>query len=248
MTASEWADFLSKGTSQAFPNVKRSDVVSGLKDRLTEPKKISQKNTSLCGAASLMFCLARLKDEMYAQYISDLYMNGTGWIGKLKVQPGDDCKKYSPSTSSGIHPVDWVALASLRDSENDAFDYDSPSCETGGITMPEDLLDWFKQAGFSKDSNVTNLVFTKGKKEIEDASTKFTHDQSVCLFINSNMLTDPSSRSAIPTHWIVLQSAVTIAGGNITFDYYSWGKIDTLDISFDDFGKNFYGYIASSSK
>jgi hypothetical protein len=247
LTANDWVKSLSKGTKQAFQNIKRNDVVSGLKDRLAAPKRIAQANTSLCGPACFMYCVASLKSDSYAGYVTTLYEVGAGSIGKLLVQPGDDCKEYAPSTSSGIHPVDWVALASLRDSENDAFDYDAPSDEAGGITMPEDLLDWFIQAGFCRGANITNLVFTKSQKEIEDASTRFYQYQSVCLFINANMLQNPSSQSWTPDHWVVLTSPITIKKDNINFEVYSWGSIQKVDTTVNNFCKNFYGYISSSS-
>ena len=45
----------------------------------------------------------------------DLYDKGQAQFGTLKVKPGDACRNYDPKK---IAPVDWVALASLRDSDN----------------------------------------------------------------------------------------------------------------------------------
>jgi hypothetical protein len=246
-TALEWISELSNGKDQAFPSVKRADVVDGLKTRLAKPQLIDQANTSLCGCACLMYCLAKLKDAVYAQYVVELYQTGKGKIGSLSVEPSSDCKKYAPSTAKGIHPVDWLALASLRDSENDLFDYQSPSNEVGGITMPGDLVDWFKDAGFSKDANITNLVFTKGEGTIKDAGTRYSNNHSVCLFINANLLNNPSDSSTFPDHWVVMTSPVTTDKGQVKLSVFSWGDIHPIDLKVDVFCKNFYGFISSSS-
>src|SRR5688500_7765792 len=102
-TAQQWLGDLTSGTAQAFPNIKRSDMASGLTDRLARPSRIDQANTSLCGAACLMYSLASLKDAAYAQYVVELYNTGKSTIGSLKVAPGSDCKAYGPTTGTGIH-------------------------------------------------------------------------------------------------------------------------------------------------
>src|SRR5690349_226344 len=93
-TAQEWITELANGKEQAFPNISRADVVSGLRARIASPVKIDQANTSLCGAASLMYCLASRKPDVYAQYVAELYQTGKGRLGKLKVEPGKDCRAY----------------------------------------------------------------------------------------------------------------------------------------------------------
>lgn len=246
-TAQEWLGDLSTGTSHAYPNIKRSEMVAGLRKRLGSPASIDQANTSLCGAACLMYCLASLKAAAYAQYVVELYHTGKAKLGRLSVEPSSDCKKYKPDPAKGIHPVDWVALASLRDSENDVFDYDEPSDEVGGITMPGDLVDWFKDSGFSKDANFTNFVFTKDEGCIRAAGNRYRHTHSVCLFVNGNLFERPSEGSWIPNHWVVLASPVTIKNKRVSLSAFTWGAISQVDLPVDSFCKNFYGYISSSA-
>lgn len=246
-SAQDWLHELAVGTDQAFPNIRRSEVVDGLRDRLTAPTLISQKDTSLCGPASLMFCLASAKPALYARYVVELYQTGRSTVGRLTVEPGTDCKAYQATAASGIHPADWVALASLRDSENDMLDYDAPSCEAGGVTMPGDLLDWFKDVGFSKDANVTNLVFSKDEATLRAASGRRDHNHHVCLFINANMLSNPGEDSLTPDHWVVLQSPVTVDAGRAKFSVYTWGGVRSVDHAVGEVCENFYGYISSSA-
>ena len=248
-TAQEWVTELTNGKDQAWPNIKRAEMVSGLKARLAKPSVIDQANTSLCGPASLMYCLATAKDAVYAQYVVELYQTGKATLGKLTVQPGSSCKRYAATAGDRIHPVDWVTLAGLRDSENDSFDYDTPSAEVGGITMPGDLIDWFKDSGFSKDTNKTNLVFNKWHEDLVEAGSKYLQGHSVCLFINANMLNSPKEGSAFPDHWVVLASPVkTVARTACAeFTIFTWGGTRDVSIRVEYLSKNFYGYISSSS-
>ncbi len=167
---------------------------------------------------------------------------GPGWVARTAAAsaPADPAK--------GIHPVDCVALASLRDSGNDFLEYDGPSDEAGGITMPGDLVGWFKDAGFSKDANYTNFVFTKDVKNLVGASDRFAHGHSVCLFINSNMLGKAHEESWFPDHWVVLASPVTFADGKATFSVYTWGSLRTVAPRPNVLCENLYGYISSSPR
>ncbi|MDR3213434.1 MAG: hypothetical protein LBT71_05900, partial [Azoarcus sp.] len=64
-----------------------------------------------------MYCIARENPDAYGEYVLDLAMTGEGRIGNLVVKPGTDCRKAGPDAKN-IAPVDWVALASLRDTSN----------------------------------------------------------------------------------------------------------------------------------
>ena len=73
--------------------------------------------------------------HLYTQYVIDLYRTGEARIGDLHVKPSAGCRAYQ-SPRDKIHPVDWIALASLRDSENSFLDYSSANDTAAGITIP----------------------------------------------------------------------------------------------------------------
>jgi hypothetical protein len=247
-TAQQWVNELGTGTSQAFPNIKRADMVAGLQARLAAPWTIHQADASLCGPASLMYSLASLKSALYAQYVVELYQLGQVRLGHLSVVPGPGCKKYKPVIAMGrIHPVDWVALASLRDSENEGlFAYDEASDQIGGITLPGKLVDWFKASGFRADANYTNFVVNKDVGCIRGAANRFSQRHTVCLFIDANLIlapTDPFPH--IANHWAVMAAPVSIKGKHVTTSLYSWGKIQKVNLPIDAFCGKFYGYVSA---
>jgi hypothetical protein len=248
------AAFAARGGGGVFPHIQRSDVALGLRARVDQPSLISQQSSSLCGPAALVFDLATHDPVRYAQYVIDLYERGVADVKQLHVKAGSDLRAYDPSGL--INPADWIALASLRDSENFFFDYQSVDTEFGGITLPGDLVSWFKKIGYTKVINDTNLITDKNEANIREADRLYKDDYWVCLFINDSMLKaaeqDQGSMSA--SHWVVLTSPLTIAAGTISFQVFSWGDGHrqvpdagkgshalTLGHFFDDY----YGYVAA---
>ena len=244
------AAFAARTGPGAFIHIVRADVASGLTARVDRPSLINQAGSSLCGPSSLLFNLATRDPVTYVKFIIGLYERGDARIGQLEVKPGKDLKGYDPAGK--IAPADWIGLASLRDSENWFYDYQSVDDEFAGITLPSHLEGWFKKIGFSKVINETNLVFGKAEGSIVAADRLYKDNYWVCLFINANLLSaaDQGSGSATPDHWVVLQSDVTITAGNIAFDVYTWGDghrhvPSTPPLSVASFSRNYYGYVAA---
>ena len=100
----------------------------------------------------------RREPEDFARYVIDLYETGRAKIGSLEVKPGADCRNYRV-VADDVAAVDWVALASLRDGGNALLDYQSPSNEAAGITLPGTLASWFRAGDFRPVENKTNLFF-----------------------------------------------------------------------------------------
>ena len=206
--------------------VSRSAFAMDLMDHINSPSLIHQRNTSLCGPAAFLYSLLQKTPETYAQFVIDLYEKGHAKIGGLEVKPGSDCKGFSvPSGGSSgpsklrrvISAVDWVSLASLRDSSNVFLDYDSPSVEAGGITMPSGLAGWFKTSWKFQDVvNRTNLYLNKDLFTLVQAHQKFCAGHKVCLFIGANVLEGTEGGKIVPDHWVLLSSQISINGSLAT--------------------------------
>jgi outer membrane protein OmpA-like peptidoglycan-associated protein len=253
-TAQQWVTELATGTAQAFPHIKRTDVLVGLTQRLATPAFIDQEDASLCGPACFMYCLASRKNSAYAQYVVELYQTGKATLGRLTVEPSAACKAYAPGLNNGIdpHPVDWVALAGLRDSENtrptpfDFNPYDETSDQYAGITLPRELKKWFKMSGFTAVADYTNLVLTQDAACINAAGNRYLHRHCVCLFIDINLLEQPNHPiPTVPNHWVVLTSPVAVKQKRVSFRVYSWGGMHKVDLPVEVFEKKFYGYVSA---
>jgi hypothetical protein len=204
----------------AFPNIAKHDVLDGLDDRVRDPYKIDQDNASLCGPASFFYALAKGNPIEYVKFAWSLYETGEATLNHLKVKPSEATKKYTPVPGRyQIEAVDWVVLASLRDSENSNFRYDEPSDAFAGITMPSEIESWFKQSGFRQIINKANIVGNGDVKSLLAAHTYQSQQYAVALFINMNILVSSSNKSivaAFPNHWVVLNSDVHVNGQVLT--------------------------------
>ena len=240
----------------AFKRIARGPVAAGLRSRLADPNLIKQGPSSLCGPSVLVRAVASTDPVAYVTYVISLYETGRAQLGDLRVAAGSDLLEYDPGTQ--LDPADWIAIASLRDSENWFFDYQDPSNMVGGITMPSAVEKWFKKVGFREVINDTNVLATKDEANLRRASDLWSKDYWVCLFVNADMLSDKidevRSRSLTPDHWIALTSAVTISGdkSSVSFTVYSWGKghrpvpYTAGDVvSLGDLLHNYYGYVAA---
>ena len=247
------ADFAAGSGTSAFPAFTRATIVAGLRERVADPTKIDTTSVNLCGPAALFYCLAKDNPDLYVQYVVDLFTKGEANIGKLKVKPGRDCRNARPDTSQ-IAPVDWIALASLRDSENAILDYESIDDTVAGATMPSGLAAWFTACGYSQVRNDTNVFICKGRGAIDTAHQLRLQGRRVCLFICDNMLyrDHDTDLSLHPDHWVVLESPASVVNGTISIRVFSWGRIcmvpptGTLDV--DHFCRNFYGFVAALPK
>ena len=145
------ARFASETGKGVFEHIRRADVAAGLKERIVDANKIDQRGSSLCGPTVLVRTIASTDPVAYVRYVTDLYDHGRSVIGRLVVEPGEDLRSYD--LAQQLNAADWIALASLRDSENFLFDYDEVSDQFSGITLPSHLEDWFREAGFFRRSS-----------------------------------------------------------------------------------------------
>src|SRR5437899_11272972 len=84
------------------------------------------------------------KPELYVQYVIDLFTTGKARIGSLEVKPGLACRVYQPPKGK-IAPVDWVALASLRDSDNLVMDIASVHDDVASRSRGREFASWLSQ-------------------------------------------------------------------------------------------------------
>jgi hypothetical protein len=257
-------DFLQKTRRTAFPKLDLDEVGVGMLMRIASPGLVQQGDASLCGPAVFMFNLLTDNPVQYARFAIDLFSTGKGKIGRLQIEPGKDVRNHSPGK---IDQVDWLTMASLRDSENWFLDYDVSKdridMRISGMTPPGELAKWFRLAGFSDIRNETNLtnITHKGAATVNDANELWANGYRVCLFISGNMMAEDeqSSRGDITTrHWIVQRSRIDLSGGKAKLKVFSWGEGNyeiphpnwqgkKRDLSDDEFLQNFYGYVAAKA-
>ena len=267
-------DFLMKNGRTYFPKLSRQHVGIGMLLRIGNPGMIRQGAASLCGPAAMMFNYASDWPVAYVRFAIDMYEKGKANLGRLLIKPGSDVRDYTPPRS--ISPVDWLTMASIRDSENWFLDFDDTGriSDMAGITLPSEMEQWMRKAGYSdvrENTNLTNMMH-KGIGTVDAANALYQKGYRVCLFISANMaedmtqsgksLTDwkdmgeddQSRRGSIMTrHWVVQRSLIDKSGGNIKLKIFTWGNGDysipvgSRNLPAEHFLMNFYGYVAGKA-
>jgi hypothetical protein len=206
-------EFLNSTVPPAFSCIKntrqdRDNFVDALDKRRKDPLLIHQQETSLCGPAAFMYCIAREKPDDYGIYVLDLAMTGKGRLGKLEAAPEAGCRNASVGK---IAPVDWVALGGLRDSPGARLDkHDS---QWSGMTRGATLAGWFKDTGWFEASNVTDFIPSRSRPLDDLLRINMLPAGYVCLLLNSKVLTGKPTTWNGATHWVVLGDGDGKGGG-----------------------------------
>lgn len=242
-------EFASESRHSAFSALPRQQIALELMERIANPGSIGQGTSSLCGPAAFFYCLAKDSPEKYVQCVIDLYDTGVAMVGHLKLAPGPACRGAAPDHHA-IAAIDWLTLASLRDSENVLLDYSGVNCKAAGITLPGQLASWFRKAGYRHVENMTSVWRSVNQSGFDDLLAKNAGKFHVCLFVNSTMCKDPlyqnvyryaglysirglfgrlknllrgRQRSLIPNHWVVVSKALDKTHSS-SFAIYNWGN------------------------
>lgn len=238
-------------------------ILHDLRQRISSPWLIDQHTSSLCGPAALFYCLAKDAPQLYVQCMIDLFCTGSATVHNLSLTPSSGCR--SARVPTGMSPVDWVMLASLRDSSNSFFNYDSASDQFSGITLPGHLKRWFEQVGYSSVRERSNLYFDGGIDNLIEAQNAFNANKNVCLFISAKALSLPFAVSVIPNHWVVMsrpflvgsplnsiycQNLDDIEEKKFSLPVFTWGRekyeLNAQDLSVGEFGDYYFGYVSAS--
>jgi hypothetical protein len=192
--ASKRAQFLNSTQPFAFdciPATNRQMFIKDLEDRQKTPVLIDQAVTMLCGPAAFMYCIAREKPDDYGEYVLDLALSGEGNLGGLHVKPGADCR--ATPLAGQIHPIDWIALASLRDASNAFADMDDTDDRFAGITTGSDLKAWFNKTGWFPNGvlDASNWVANQSLDNLLEVNVR-SPKAYVCLCIRAAII-EPSS-------------------------------------------------------
>lgn len=213
------------------------------------PAYPDQDRTSLCGPAAFFYALLMDRPDLYARSIIELWETGETTIGQLHIKPSHACrnpKNFSRfATGDRIPPIDWISLASLRDSENGLFSYDSPDDQVAGITLPNALESWFVKAGAAVvfDNIQLSSISLDRLNELLGFLAPTHH---VVSLVNAAMV--DGGVGVGKNHWIVWEGAPETSSGVITSTtppgkrithskFFSWGMVGHLVTRGDTLGQ-----------
>lgn len=198
----------------------------------------NQQDTSLCGPAAFFYALLMDRPDLYAQAITELWETGETKIGGLHIKPSYDCRNpsnFSDSTEGDrISAIDWISLASLRDSENAFMDYDSPGDQVAGITLPSKLKSWFVLAGATILFDNIQYRWHINQAQFLELLSHLEPHRHVTSLVCATMV--EGGMGVGKNHWITWEQAPQTQSGTITSgtnpselisnsSLFSWGYV-----------------------
>ncbi|KYK92215.1 hypothetical protein, partial [Aggregatibacter actinomycetemcomitans] len=195
-----------RGKTHSNDPFDKREIATQIKNRLAEPYP-DQDETSLCGPAAFYYCLLKDRPDIYDKVAKLLWTYGKVKIGDLEIKPGYDCRH--PSRIDGVSALDWLTLASLRDSSNTFRDYDEVSDQVPGITLPSGLVDWFIKIGSKEIAKNTNLFFSRSLASLVELNQYYVDNSHTLLFV-AHKIINGSSATNTKDHWVVLTSSITV--------------------------------------
>lgn len=225
-------------------------VEASLFARIKEPYP-DQRTTNLCGPAAFFFCVLGTNTNVYKKIVKGLWEKGEVTHNRLTIKPRLDGARvvsdfYNKDGNTRISSVDWITMASLRDSSNSNLRYDSASGSTSAITTPDEIKDWFNKIGFSIPYYQSiwrqKVIRSVDWKNILKELYKYPSKDYYYVFLTNSEVTEQGeplpNKSWGPSHYIVLNSALSTKSGIVnsktgndeivSASCFNWGEIDKL--------------------
>ncbi|PHM46720.1 hypothetical protein [Xenorhabdus miraniensis] len=218
----------------------KSKIESQIQERLSKRTYPDQNGASLCGPAAFFYCLQMDRPDIYEQAARELWRYGKTKIGELEIKPGDGCRhpkgSFYNQYGERISGLDWLTLASLRDSENTIMNYDEISDQVAGITMWEKLTEWFEKAGYEKVFDNISVFSHSNVNDIINLNQYIKKGYRVVSLISAGMLDSITGDTSMKNHWVVWEGEVSSKGipinsneinndNMVNLNMFSWGKI-----------------------
>jgi hypothetical protein len=180
----------------------RLAFVDALDKRRAEPWRINQRGANLCGPACFMLSIAKEDPDEYGKFVLGLAMHGEGKIGGLTARPENAGKV---ELFGKIAPVDWVALAGIRDDSGSQMT--SVGTGIGGMTLGAPLKRWFDETGmFREVHNYANGVFGASGGSL-DGLLKINEFGAgyACLLLRARIVRPSMSGNVFTAdHWVLM--------------------------------------------
>lgn len=209
--ADEVCAFLRRTGGSYWLHLDRDEVGVGMLLRIAKPGLLRQGDANVCGPAAMLFSLLEDHPGAYAQFAIALYEKGRANIGKDSIEPESRVCQYAPPSGS-IDPVDWLTMASMRDSANWYLCFDSVKdklrVNLAAATTPMEMAWWFSRAGYYDVTEDANLVAHQTDSRNMHRATQLFNSSvpgtaSACSLTLRWLTTERNRSPEVPFSWIV---------------------------------------------
>ncbi|MFC7419214.1 hypothetical protein ACFQNF_04925 [Iodobacter arcticus] len=242
--------------------VDKKRIDKQIQERKSEPWRIDQGSSSLCGMAALYYVTIKNSADRYQKIAQDLHRMGECTIDGFRIKPSAKMYEIDLANHDGykrmrMWEVDWIVLAGTRSSESNLgyHGLESGSWDQyAAINWPGMMEELVKKIGGYKQTKAVDVGLatpliqnaflsnsrdpTKDLPKLDEMDKSYREGKQVLMMIDASMLSDRSGyklSDIAQSHWIVYEGGMAKDSINqrVKFKVFSWGWDPSTGISYD---------------
>jgi hypothetical protein len=239
-----WAiqQFVQSNQPSAWSYLDKTEVLTGMIARLSDPFQVKQGQQPFCGPAVVLFELIRKHPVRYVQLCRGLFEAGT-FRGRQRSIVASKRLRHCQGDLR-IAQVDWLVLATLRDHTNWLVPVDPGSHrllrDLAGITVPWDITGWLRNLLDYDEVRHYHTPICGEFGALQLAQQAIDRGGVAIALIDMGLLDYKVPCFSYPNHWVSLLGNVQV-GDRACFDCYSWGREIALKSSHRELKRHLWG-------
>lgn len=239
--------FAKSSAPSAWAFLDKATIVADLRSRVSDPFQINQGGQPFCGPAAVLFELVRKQPLRYVRIYQSLFETGYFQAANHWLSAPNELRQASRGDLH-MSQVDWMVLATLRQSENLLFPVEPNAPDMirnlAGMTKSWEMRGWIKEIlGYRKSEYYHAYLMNDVSALNQAAAAIQAGGVAFALITAEGMLQTNPPPIPFPSHWIALLGNVLVTNSQVSFDIYTWSKKLHLDLDLPSFKKYFWATV-----
>ena len=236
-----------------WKHVAWDDIAVDAAVRVFDTTAFNQASLDVCGTAATLNVAARIDPVGYVSLVRECFERG-----RLKGSEFNSDLLDTPP-QPGMAVVDWMLMSAMQSRANDWYTFDGRPGGHAGTTFKQDRWELRNYAGAVE----TDTIDAEDDSDVIPATEKVnallsSHptEVEVLVSVNSEVMTNPTSRAHGHNHVVALTKPATITEdpggdatkGRVSADLFTWGKILTWTGSVAQWQQMVHEFIVGSTR
>ncbi|MBE9013569.1 hypothetical protein IQ250_25580 [Pseudanabaenaceae cyanobacterium LEGE 13415] len=227
--------------------LEKTIVISEMRSRVSNPFAIDQGGQPFCGPASVLFELVRKQPSRYVQICRNLFESG-GFQGATQWIRADEQLRGNVDRHLRMSQVDWMVLATLRESETLLFPVEPNAPDLirnlAGMTKSWEIKGWIRELlGYSRTNYHQAYLFNDVEAMNQSIAAIQAGGVAMLLITAEGLLQDNPPPIPFPSHWVTLLGGFVVNRDRVSFDVYTWSKQVTIQTDMNSLKKYFWASV-----
>lgn len=225
----------------------KATIISQMRSRISDPFQVNQGGQPFCGPASVLFELVRKQPSRYVQICQSLFESGGFQGTKLWIR-ADEQLRGNTDRNLRMSQVDWMVLATLRESENLLFPVEPNAPDLirnlAGMTKSWEIKGWIQELlGYPKTAYHQAYLFNDVAAMNASIAAIQAGGVAMLLITAEGLLQENPPPIPFPSHWVTLLGNFEVKGDRVSFDIYTWSQKVTVQTDVESFKKYFWAGV-----